>query len=142
VLKMPAPREATLDGAAAAEAARVLLPLANGSGARATQVRDAVGTLEELGGPETAFERAAGRVREWGARQTFGDTGALLFLPAEVRLALEMAAHEAQERRALEGELSELERAWRDAEAIAAIADDLVLPAAVQGKLAGMRRVP
>jgi hypothetical protein len=49
VLKMPEAREVTLDGAAAAEAARALLPLANGSGARATQVRDAVDTLEELG---------------------------------------------------------------------------------------------
>ena len=43
-------------------------------------------------------------------------------------LALEMALHEEQERRALEGELSILEAAWRDAEEIAGIADQLALP--------------
>ena len=41
------------------------------------------------------------------------------------RLALEMAANEDVERRALEGELAELEAAWREAEEIAAIADRL-----------------
>jgi len=41
------------------------------------------------------------------------------------RLALEMAANEDVERRALEGELAELEAAWREAEEIAAIADQL-----------------
>jgi hypothetical protein len=40
-------------------------------------------------------------------------------------LALEMALHEESERRALEGELWLLERAWREAEEIAAIADAL-----------------
>ena len=45
------------------------------------------------------------------------------------RLALEMALHEEQERRALEGELWVLEQAWREAEEIAAIADKLLLPA-------------
>jgi hypothetical protein len=41
------------------------------------------------------------------------------------RLALEMAANEDVERRALDGELAELEAAWREAEEIAAIADQL-----------------
>ncbi|HLM66831.1 MAG TPA: hypothetical protein VK358_04845 [Longimicrobium sp.] len=40
-------------------------------------------------------------------------------------LALEMALHDEQERRALEGELAGLEAAWRQAEEIAAIADRL-----------------
>ena len=40
-------------------------------------------------------------------------------------LALEMALHEATERRALEGDLAEGEAAWRQAEEIAAIADAL-----------------
>jgi hypothetical protein len=39
-----------------------------------------------------------------------------------------MAAHEEQERRALEGELALLEAAWRDAEEVAQIADDMFLP--------------
>jgi hypothetical protein len=46
-------------------------------------------------------------------------------LPLVDRLALEMAANEDAERRALQGELALLEQAWRDAEEIAAIADAL-----------------
>ncbi len=49
-----------------------------------------------------------------------------------MRLALEMAAHEEVEQQAMQGELSTLERAWREAEEIAAIADRLILPAAVE----------
>ena len=48
-------------------------------------------------------------------------------LPLVDRLALEMAANEDVERRALEGELSLLESAWKGAEGIAAIADRLFL---------------
>jgi hypothetical protein len=46
-------------------------------------------------------------------------------LPLVDRLALEMAANEDAERLALEGELEQLEAAWREAEVIAAIADRL-----------------
>ena len=53
---------------------------------------------------------------------------ALLDLPLVDRLALEMAAHEETERRALEGELAELEAAWREADEIASIADALLGP--------------
>jgi hypothetical protein len=49
----------------------------------------------------------------------------LLRVPLADRLALEMAAHEDAERRALEGELTALQEAWREAEEIAAIADAL-----------------
>src|SRR5690606_40091457 len=49
-------------------------------------------------------------------------------LPTPSRLALEMALHEEQERRALEGELKALELAWQEAEEVAAMADDLLLP--------------
>ena len=41
------------------------------------------------------------------------------------RLALEMAMHEETERRALDGELALLATAWKEAEEIAAIADEL-----------------
>lgn len=53
---------------------------------------------------------------------------ALLDVPLVDRLALEMAAHEETERRALEGELADLEEAWREADEIAAIADALLNP--------------
>jgi hypothetical protein len=48
-----------------------------------------------------------------------------------VALALEIVAHDDTERRAMEGELAELERAWREAEEIAAIADNMFLPPSV-----------
>ena len=50
----------------------------------------------------------------------------LLDVPLVDRLALEMAAHEETERRALEGELAELAEAWREADEIASIADALL----------------
>jgi hypothetical protein len=53
-----------------------------------------------------------------------------------------MAAHEERERDALTEELAALERAWQDAEAIAAIADDLLVPAGVRDRLARLRRAP
>jgi hypothetical protein len=49
-----------------------------------------------------------------------------------MRLALEMAAHEDSERRALEGELALLEQAWKEAEEVAAIADNMFLPTFVE----------
>ena len=50
----------------------------------------------------------------------------LHYLAIETRLALEMAVNEEREREALEGELALLELAWKDAEEIAAIADQLL----------------
>ena len=44
------------------------------------------------------------------------------------RLALEMSLHEETERRALEGELTALEAAWRDADEIAQICDEDLTP--------------
>lgn len=131
--------EATLTGSAALEAARRLLPIVNGDGATRRKVDDAVRLLAEWQGPEHAFAAAASRVHEWAAKQNFGDTGALRYLPTPVRLALEMSAHEEQEHRALEGELAELERAWRDAEEIAAIADELLLPDGLRARIAALK---
>jgi hypothetical protein len=62
----------------------------------------------------------------WGRGGTNSDEETPLFrLPAVDRLALEMAANEDIERRALLGELDALHAAWKDAEEIAAIADEL-----------------
>lgn len=131
--------EASLTGPAALEAARRLLPLVNGGGAPARKVDEAVRLIADWRGPEHAFATAASHVHEWAAKQNFGDTGALRFLPQPVRLALEMSAHEEQEQRALQGELVELARAWRDAEEIAAIADNLLLPDSIHARLAALR---
>src|SRR5262245_35861703 len=62
----------------------------------------------------------------WGRGGTGSDEKTPLYhLPAVDRLALEMAANEDIERRAMRGELEALEAAWKDAEEIAAIADEL-----------------
>ena len=51
-----------------------------------------------------------------------------------------MALHEDVERAALEGELENLEQAWRDAEEIAAISDDMFVPTGVRAKLERLRK--
>jgi hypothetical protein len=77
----------------------------------------------------TAAERLALRLANrsfWGQGGTGSESATPLYrLPSVNRLALEMAANEDVERRALAGELEELREAWREAEEIAAIADDL-----------------
>jgi hypothetical protein len=59
-------------------------------------------------------------------------------MPSSLRLALEMSLHESDERRAMEGELKELEARWRDAEVIAKIADEMFLPEAVHEQVASI----
>jgi hypothetical protein len=61
--------------------------------------------------------------------------GALHRLPRVQRLALEMALHEISEQHALEEEIETLERAWREAEEIAAIADDLLVPPSIEQRI-------
>jgi hypothetical protein len=62
----------------------------------------------------------------WGRGGTGSDEQTPLFrLPAVDRLALEMAANEDIERRAFLGELESLHAAWKDAEEIAGIADEM-----------------
>ncbi|HMA43853.1 MAG TPA: hypothetical protein VKO86_07545, partial [Gemmatimonadales bacterium] len=69
-----------------------------------------------------------------------GREKAVAALPAPTRLALEMALHEEAERRAIQGELELLEEAWREAEEIAAIADNLFLPTEVERSLEALKR--
>ena len=52
-----------------------------------------------------------------------------------------MVVNEDAERRALEGELHVLEAAWKAAEEIAGIADDMFLPASVEDDLARLKRL-
>jgi hypothetical protein len=65
--------------------------------------------------------------------------GAMSLMPVE-RLALEMAVHEEAERRALEGELERLADEWREAEEVAAIADDMFLPQSAEEWLEDRKR--
>jgi hypothetical protein len=103
-------------------------------------VREAVALLESAPDPVACFARIAEAQRRLGSRRwPAGAPGRLGAIPAVARLALEMAAHEEAERRALEGELAELEQAWRQAEELAAIADDLLVPWGVQRALARLK---
>lgn len=123
---------ATFSDAAAIHATGVIISGANRYGAPTTRVQDAVREIEHAG-DAAGFLSAASRRNSWrGGRvmsvvNQYRSLGAMKLSPVE-RLALEMAVHEENERRALEGELAVLEAAWRDAEQIAAICDDDLTP--------------
>lgn len=127
-----------LEGRDAVPYLRWAMPRVNMGGAPRSLVQDGVQLIEQAGGPEHFGRWAAARRREWGAQQAFGDTGDLSAIPQAARLAFEMAMHEDSERAAVEGELADLERAWAEAEGVAAIADNLLVPASVQQRLDDM----
>ena len=102
-----------------------IVPRMNRKGARPHTVQDAVSEIEDLGHPDAFLEDVIRGDRFTDKR---GVPGYINKMPEPTKLALEMALHEEQERRALEGELKNLEAAWRAAEEIAGIADDLLLP--------------
>lgn len=129
-----------LHGADAVPLLRRLMPLINRGGARRTVITDGVSLIEGAGGPERFGKWAVGMRREWAAKSTFGDTGDLNAIPVAARLAFEMAINEDAERQALEGELSALERAWAEAEGIAAIADSLLVPESVANQLNRLKK--
>jgi hypothetical protein len=131
-----------LVGDAAIRAAGALLPRMNQSGGSRAQVQQAVSLLEQAPSVRHLFMSEATALhkhRDWTGFTPRGKD-LLARMPAAARLALEMAAHEESERRALEGELHLLEAAWRDAEEIAHIADDMFLPASVDEDLARLKR--
>ena len=135
--------ETELRGDDAMRAAARLLPRMNANGASARQIQKAVALATEQEDPSAAFERAARLVRNplfrwWSEPGTRGPM--LTNVPAELRLALEMVSHEESERRALEGELAVLEDAWREAEEIAAISDDMFLPEEISKQLTEIKR--
>jgi hypothetical protein len=135
----------TWEGPEAVQMAGRIFPAINRSGARRATVQEAVREIEEAGHPEELLRRLSPELgREEGSlwRRPMGHrhrkpgwekpTGYIQKLPHPTRLALEMALHEEQERRALQGELGALAFAWKQAEEIAAIADDLLLPEGTQ----------
>lgn len=134
----PSRSELVLRGEYARRAATVLVPAVNATGGNPKKVRLAVEALEQAGHPEDFLKTVPGMQ---AGRRVEGDAGpSLLALPTEARLALEMALHEEQEMRAMQGELWRLERAWEEAEEIAAIADDLLVPTATVERIESLRR--
>ena len=130
----------TLTGRAAVTATRQMLPILNGWGARQSTVDAAVALASQWNSTESAFAWSLARSRELVPKQLFGDPGSLYHLPAPIRLGLEMALHDAEEQRALEGELAELERAWMDAETIAGISDDMFVTGRVDRIIGQLKR--
>ena len=132
-----------LEGEAAVRIGGQLMARVNRRGGKKETVQAAVHQIEESGHPE-AYLRDAARVserlrhdgsialeekrqrRKSKAKHT--RKGSLQALPAEMKLAVEMATQEQAEREAMEGELAVLEAAWVAAEEVAAIADNLFVP--------------
>ena len=111
-----------LKGDDARRIAAKVVPHINTAGAFEPQIAEAVKHIDESGGPEPYLA--------WVARYSKNTS----FMRGQW-LGVEMAVNEENERVALEGELALLELAWKEAEEIAAIADDLVLPAALDAQL-------
>ncbi len=116
--------------------AHLVLPSVNVRGGWKSDVQRAVREIEQVSDPHRYFARAVEAGRRAGLAYS-----PLQSYPVPVRLALEMVAHEESERRAMEGELAVLAAAWKDAEEIAAIADDLVVPTPVRSRLQHLRHL-
>lgn len=145
--------QARFEGREAERIAAVVIPKVNRFGGNKATIANAVNRIEETGGAEGFINRLSRMAptytqphlpsgRRWRgggfSSKSFTNYG-LFGLPSEYRLALEMALHEESERRAIEGELADLERAWQDAEEIAAISDDMFMPASVTQALDRLR---
>jgi hypothetical protein len=132
----------TFSGAEASHAAGVVLANSDGDGANAALVSDAVRRIDDAGSVErfmrTLAEHSTARRGRMARLGEYRGLGAMNLARPE-RLALEMAVNEGAERRALEGELDELEDAWKDAEEIAAICDGPLTPVPLPSWLRGRR---
>lgn len=115
----------------------LIVPKLNSSGGSKSDVQAAVRRIEDVGNAEAYFARAIRTAADQPARGRRSQPGQISSLPTASRLALEMALHEERERRALEGELKLLEVAWREAEEVASISDDLLLPAGAREFIEG-----
>ncbi len=124
-----------LSGKHALRATSVLLAGVNRAGAAPPQVREAVDRIDRSGGPQRFLVDTAHRYSALRGRKYQKEHGGLQSVTVPDKLALEMAVHEETERRAMEGELRFLEAAWKDAEEIAGISDNLLLPASVESWL-------
>jgi hypothetical protein len=115
------------DGDKALSVGGRVLARANWLGGAGGIVQHAVDQIDETGDADEFLQKTAARFSRFHGRRMMAKyrrVGAMSLLPVE-RLALEMAVHEEAERRALEGELSKLANEWKEAEEIAAIADNL-----------------
>jgi hypothetical protein len=119
-------------GEEAIRLARRALPLLNHRTPKFVTISDAVKEIAEGGGVERYLTHAAALKPKWVAFRHY---------PKPILLAMEMALFEAEERRAMEGELGRLTEAWREAEVIASISDDLIQPKGWEAFKAEVRAV-
>ncbi len=119
-----------IHGLAALRALTSILPLANWGGADRSSVNFAVGVVER-------HAHHVDDLRDGAAlpRSLVRESQTLEVMHPPARLALEMMLHEADERRALEGELAQLAERWREAEDIAQIADDMFVSSSATERL-------
>jgi len=135
---------------------RAMLAVWNPWGGSPRQVERAVARVRELGSvdqesgladwesglADRVLARAARDLNEGHAWEhhlawPFRDTARIQWADPTLRLALEVAANEEVERRALEGELRLLQREWAEAEELAAIADTLTANLLTAGREKG-----
>jgi hypothetical protein len=124
---------ATVRGPEAVSTLGRLLTHVNDAGGTEKQVATAVAKIEYFRGSDGLLDfmaRTSGRKQE----------PLHLALGYEQRLAIEMVAHEESERGAMEGELASLEAAWREAEEVSEIADNLLTPASIMRRIRGARQ--
>jgi hypothetical protein len=130
----------TFEGYEATRVAGILMPKVNSYGGSKDVVQRAVANIEAAGHPDRYLADTFRSIAAPGhAGRGPKKRSALQQLPKPAKLAVEMALHEEQERRALEGELAILETAWREAEEIAGIADNLLVPSKDEEFIAGNR---
>jgi len=154
--------QAHFEGEQAMHVASRIIPASNRFGGSKKAVGEAVSKIEAAGSSERFLERIGSMSRvvtragltdlpDWSpgsrwrgsrfakrGRRHDWNTG-IFALDSVQRLALEMALHEEAERAALEGELSMLEAAWREAEEIAGISDSLLVPSDVDEKFTKLK---
>ena len=121
-----------MHGEHAMNAVALIMPTITGNGATAHKVNRAIKRLEVHPDP-VGYLRSIAAISSHTSRP--GHAGSLTSLPVDMRMAIEMAANEENERYILAGEMGLLEMAWEDAEEIAAIADDLAVSPEVVRRL-------
>ncbi|MEO7995902.1 MAG: hypothetical protein ABI852_00585 [Gemmatimonadaceae bacterium] len=125
-----------LRGDIALQALAAMLPSANRFGSTNKGVEAAMKVVQDSDNLSTLLRRTSNESVYQANRFAKKIPGNLIaYAPQDVRLALEMSLHADDERRAMEGELQQLEQRWRDADAIAKISDEMFLPDSVEAQL-------
>ena len=105
-----------------------ILPLANWRSGSTRDIETALALVERAEAPPPKGEAS---LASWERLLQGKKRVTLVDLPTAHRLALEMAIDEAVELKALQGRAIRLQPAWQEAEEVAAIADDLLMPPSI-----------